>query len=125
QELIAWAHQDTNGLYKSVASVTEPSTTIGTVDALYIVAQRVINGQTMQYIERNIELAYPSDYQSSWQVDTGIGYNSTPATVFSGAQHLAGMVVTGVADGVVINFTMPTTGTFVFGPGGTPGLTEI
>jgi hypothetical protein len=33
--------------------------------------------------------------------------------------------VTGVADGAVINFTMPVSGTFVFGPGGTTGLTGI
>jgi hypothetical protein len=33
--------------------------------------------------------------------------------------------VTGLADGAVINFTMPISGTFSFGPGGTPGLEGI
>lgn len=124
QELIAWAHHDTLGTYTSIATVTE-NTSIGNVDAIYLIAQRTIQGQTVQYIERFVELYYPNDYKSSWQVDAGIGYNGAPETTFSGAQHLGGQVVTGVADGVVINFTMPTSGTFVFGAGGTPGLTGI
>jgi len=47
------------------------------------------------------------------------------ATIFSGAQHLGGQVVTGLADGDVINFTMPVNGTFQFGIGGTAGLAAI
>jgi hypothetical protein len=124
QELIAWAHHDTLGAYSTIASINE-STAIGNVDAVYVGVQRVINGQTVAYIERFVELNYPNDYQSSWQVDAGIGYTGAAATTFSGAQHLAGSAVTGVADGAVINFTMPVSGTFVFGPGGTPGLTGI
>jgi hypothetical protein len=124
QQMIAWAHSDTLGAFKSICTVTE-SSSVGSVDAIYHVVQRTINGQTVQYVERFVELNYPSGFLSSWQVDAGIGYNATPATTFSGAQHLSGQAVTGVADGVVINFTMPASGTFVFGPGGTPGLTDI
>jgi hypothetical protein len=105
--------------------VVAEATAIGEVDAVYVVVQRQINGQTLNYIERFTELYYPNDYISSWQVDAGIGYNGPAATTFSGAQHLAGASVTGLADGVVINFTMPASGTFVFGNGGTPGLTGI
>lgn len=124
QELIAWAHHDTNGTYQSIATVTE-STPVGLVNAVYVAVSRVINGAAVTYIERFVELNYPLDYKSAWQVDAGIGYIGSPATTFSGASHLANMPVTGVADGVVINFTMPVSGTFVFGPGGTPGLTAI
>lgn len=124
QELVAWAHHDTQGTFQSVASVTE-STSIGSVDAIYVVANRTINGVAENYIERFVELTYPQGFKSSWQVDAGIGYSGAPATTFMGAQHLGGAVVTGVADGIVINFTMPVSGTFVFGPGGTTGLTAI
>lgn len=124
QELIAWAHSDTQGAFKSVATVIE-KTAIGEVDAVYTVVQRTINGATNYFIERFVELTWPQDYISSWQVDAGIGYTGAPATNFSGAGYLGGAVVTGVADGVVINFTMPLSGTFVFGPGGTAGLTGI
>jgi Ubiquitin-activating enzyme E1 FCCH domain len=124
QELIAWAHHDTQGTFQSVATVTE-ATAIGFVDAIYVVANRTINGVQENFIERFVELNYPQGYISSWQVDAGIGYNGSAATTFQGAQHLGGAVVTGLADGAVINFTMPTSGTFVFGPGGTTGLTAI
>lgn len=124
QELIAWAHHDTQGLYTSVATITE-ATSIGNSDAIYVIAQRTVQGAVVQYIERMTELNYPQDYISSWQVDAGIGYSGTPATTFSGANHLSGLACTGVADGAVINFTMPVGGTFVFGPGGTVGLTAI
>jgi hypothetical protein len=67
----------------------------------------------VQYIERFVELFYPQGYKSSWFVDAGISYSGSPATTFSGAQHLGGATVTGVADGAVIPpFTMPVDGTF-------------
>lgn len=125
QELIGWTQHATLGGYQSVCSIPESTTTAGIVDAVYTVVQRNVQGQLVNYIERFAELAYPNDYKSSWQVDAGIGYNGAAATTFSGAQHLGGQVVTGLADGVPINFTMPTSGTFVFGPGGTAGLTGI
>jgi hypothetical protein len=124
QELVAWAHHDTQGSYISTTTATEQTST-GLVDAVYFVVTRTINGSVVNYIERQVELTYPNDYQSSWQVDSGIGYIGAPATTFSGAAHLAGAVCTGVADGAVINFTMPVSGTFVFGPGGTAGLIGI
>src|SRR5882724_6623449 len=123
-EIVAWTHSDTQGAFIGVASITEASS-IGNVDAVYHVVKRTVQDQTVNYIERFVELTYPNDYKSSWQVDAGIGYNGSAATTFSGAQHLGGMVVTGLADGVVINFTMPTSGTFIFGGGGTAGLTNI
>jgi len=123
-EIVAWTHSDTQGSFGGIASLTE-TTSIGNVDAVYHVVQRTVQGQTVNYIERFVELSYPNDYKSSWQVDAGIGYNGAAATIFSGAQHLGGMAVTGLADGVVINFTMPINGTFQFGIGGTAGLTAI
>ena len=124
QELLAWAHHDTQGGYSTITSVNE-ATALGNLDCVYVGVQRVINGQSVGYIERMVELNYPNDYKSSWQVDAGIGYNGAAATTFTGAQHLAGAAVVGLADGVPISFTMPVSGTFVFGPGGTTGLTTI
>lgn len=112
QELIAWTHADTQGYFKSVASITE-QVPLGSVDAVYTVAQRTINGNTVQYIERITELYYPNGVVDAWCVDAGISYSGAAATTFSGAQHLAGKVVTGLADGIVIPpFAMPTTGVF-------------
>lgn len=115
QELIAWAHRDTQGAFKSVATVTE-TVAVGAVDAIYVVVQRQINGATVQYIERMAELYYPTGVVDAWCVDAGISYSGSPATTFTGAQHLAGATVTGLADGVVIPpFAMPLSGTFTLG----------
>jgi len=115
QEIQGWAQHDTNGLFKSVASVTE-TVAEGAVDAVYFVVQRVVNGNTVKYIERMADRFLASgatpNYKT-WCVDAGLQYNGAPATSFSGGEHLAGMTVTGLADGIVIApFVMPTNGNF-------------
>lgn len=100
QELIGWAHHDTQGLFQSVASVTE--TIAGnTVDAVYIVAARVVNGLNFQFIERMAD-RYITSFKDPWCVDCGLQYNGAPATVFSGLDHITGLTVTGLADGIPI-----------------------
>src|SRR6185312_13816688 len=70
QELIAWAHSDTQGLFKSIATVVEALTS-GSVDAIYTVVQRVVNGNTVQYIERMTDQVYSTGTTDAWQVDAG------------------------------------------------------
>jgi hypothetical protein len=113
QDFVAWAQHNTQGQFMSVCTVTEATTNAGNVDAVYVVVQRVINGQTVKYIERMSERVFPLGATSAWCVDAGLRYNSAPATTFTGANHLAGMTVTGLADGNVITpFIMPANGTF-------------
>jgi hypothetical protein len=114
QEFTAWTHSTTtNGLFKSVATVTEGTATAGEVDAIYTVVARTIEGQSLQYIERVAERTYPGGVVDAWTVDCAIQYVGPPATNFSGAQFLAGQTVTGLADGKVITtFVMPSTGAF-------------
>jgi hypothetical protein len=112
QELIGWAHSDTNGLFESVAVVTE-QTAFGTVDAVYFVVQRTVNGSTVRYIERMAERIFPNGASDAWCVDAGLQYSGSATSTFSGAEHLAGMTVTGLADGIVIPaFVMPSNGNF-------------
>ena len=117
QEFIGWAqHNTTPGLFMSVATVTEATPTIPFVDAVYVVVQRVINGNTVRYIERMSERIYPNIDAMGWCVDCGLSYSGSAQTTFTGAQYLAGQTVTGVADGVVIPpFIMPLSGTFTLG----------
>lgn len=112
QELIGWAHHDTNGgLFKSVATVTE-AISQGYVDAVYTVVQRTVRGQQLQYIERMAD-RYFSTYSSVWCVDAGLQYNGPAAVSFTGGAHLAGLTVTGLADGNIITpFVMPNSGVF-------------
>lgn len=113
QEFIGWAHQVTQGNFKSVATVVEVTPTAGDVDAIYTVVQRSVEGQSLQYIERVVERTFPNGVVDAWCVDCGIQYVGAPATTFSGAQFLGGLTVTGLADGKVITpFVMPANGTF-------------
>lgn len=118
QEMIGWARHDTDGLFQSVATVTEPaqpgpaSSVVATVDATYFVVRRNINGQSLQYIERMAD-RYPQDgFKSCWAVDAGIRYSGSPTTTFTGAQHLTGRTITGLADGIPFIATVSATGSF-------------
>lgn len=120
QELIGWAHRDTTGLFKSVGTIVETVTlsdgSTMTVDAVYVVVQRVINGNIVKYIERMAERIFPNGVVDAWCVDAGLQYSGAPATSFTGGEHLAGATVTGLADGLVITpFVMAATGNFVLG----------
>jgi hypothetical protein len=113
QEFIGWTHSTTQGSFLSVITVIEPSNVAGSIDAVYTVVQRTINGNIVKYIERFAERNFPNGVTSAWCVDCGIQYVGAPANSFSGAQFLAGATVTGLADGVVIPpFTMPLSGAF-------------
>ncbi len=117
QDLIAWTHSDTQGAFKSVASITE-TVAAGQVDAVYTIVQRTINGNTVQYVERIAELFYPNGLTDAWAVDAGLQYNGVATLAFMGAQHLAATTVTGLATDnlgnvtVITPFAMPTSGSF-------------
>jgi hypothetical protein len=71
QEIYGWAHHDTNGLFESVAVVTETVNGV-TVDAVYVVVKRYINGLWVQFIERFAERFFPYGAEDAWNVDAGI-----------------------------------------------------
>jgi hypothetical protein len=115
QEYVGWSHYTTSGLFKSVCSVTEVLSSDVAVDAVYTVVQRTVNSVAVKYIERFAERDYSAGYASAsvWCVDSGLQYNGAPATSFTGGEHLSGLTVTGLADGVEITpFVMASTGFF-------------
>lgn len=113
QDFVGWTHYVTDGSFKSTATVTEVTDHAGTIDAVYTIVERTINGSAVQYIERFAERAFPTGVADAWAVDAGLQYEGTPTTSFTGARHLAGATVTGLANGVVIPpFTMPADGNF-------------
>jgi len=71
QELIGWAHHDTNGQFTSVCSVVE-TVASGVVDAVYVIVQRQINGVTVSYVERMADRYFPYGYEDSWSVDCAL-----------------------------------------------------
>lgn len=134
QEFIGWTHQTTQGLFTSVATVTEATSDAGNVDAVYVVVQRTINGNTVQYIERVADRVFPNGLSSAWCVDSGIQYTGSAALSFTGAEHLAGATVTGLATDnlgnvtVITPFVMPVNGEFTLPaptPVGATGYTTV
>lgn len=113
QEFIGWSHQVTYGSFISVCAVTENTNDAGNVDAVYTVVERTVGGSAVKYIERVAERIFPNGVADAWCVDSGLQYNGSPATTFSGGEHLAGLTCTGLADGAIIpSFVMPSTGNF-------------
>lgn len=97
QQVAAWhKHDTTNGVFESCVTVTE-----GNQDALYVIVKRVINGQTVRYIEvlNNRFFVTPSD---AFFVDCGITYSGSPATTMTGLNHLEGQTVSILGDGAVM-----------------------
>lgn len=116
QDVNAWAHHDTQGLYKSICQISE-----GNENAVYVIVERFINGQYLQYIERfasrqmggDPTINLPADPSRAWCVDAGLQYplnnpnaTLTPAntkveTVIYGVHTIAGG--SGYSAGTVIN----------------------
>ena len=88
--------------------MTESTSTAGVVDAPYFAVTRVINGSTVQYIERMAERAFPNGLISSWCVDSGQQYTGAATFHFQGAAHLAAQTVTGLAQDNLGNVTIIT-----------------
>lgn len=75
QQVMGWFHCDsTNGFYESVCSITE-----GTEDAVYASVRRVVNGQTVRYIER-LDTRFQADQRDYFFVDAGLTYDGRNST---------------------------------------------
>lgn len=115
QEFQAWAHHDTedgDASFLSIATIVEAAS-VGYQNFVYHVVERTIGASTVKYIEYFPERPTSGLRADAKCVDSYIAYNGSPATTFSGAEHLAGKTVTGLADGVVIDpFVMAANGNF-------------
>lgn len=72
QELIGWAHHDTNGQFQSVCSVIETVSTGNVVDAIYLVVQRLVQGILVSYVERMADRYFTYGYEDAWSVDCAL-----------------------------------------------------
>jgi hypothetical protein len=105
QQIGSWHHHVTDGIFESVTCVSEDDE-----DRLYAVIRRVVNGQTVRYIERMGSLVV-GDLQDCFFVDSGITFtNGTPVSTLSGIVWLEGQTVTILADGAVQNPKVVTNG---------------
>ena len=89
QDISGFARHDTEGLFKSVTSVTEVvATSISTLttDAVYVVVQRLVNGQWFYFVERMDDRLWPT-LEDSWCLDAALALTQpTPNATLTASQ---------------------------------------
>jgi hypothetical protein len=100
-DVYAWHRHVTDGAVESVATVTEPDGYGGFEDALWLVVNRTVGGQTRRYLERLMSRTFPS-IADAWFVDCGLQYSGAPVTEVAGLDHLEGKTVAILGDGSVV-----------------------
>lgn len=98
--VMAWARHTTDGLFESVATVPTSSGT----DAVWVSVQRTIDGSTVRYIEA-------WDAAVNYSMHSAVNVSLLPATdTIIGLDHLEGETVDVIADGVVFDQQVVTSG---------------
>lgn len=94
QEIYGWSRHTTQGLYKSICSITETSLIQSNVivDSIYCVVRRYIRGQWLQYIERFADRAFPYGVEDTWAVDSGVQSPLTKPVATISASAMTGTV---------------------------------
>lgn len=102
QDVVGWSQQELGGALAgghpdvtSVAVIPHPD---GDQDQLWLLVQRD-GGTTIEYLEKPFREGNALATQA-WYVDSGLRYSGAPAPVISGLDHLEGLVVQALADGV-------------------------
>lgn len=98
-------HDSANGVFESCTAVAE-----GKEDVLYVVVRRVINGQSVRYIERMASRAFVAQ-EDAYFVDCGATYRGADTSTVSGLTWLEGQTVSILADGSVRPQQIVTDGT--------------
>lgn len=105
QEITAWHHHSTDGLFEDVAAIP-----VSDHDQIWFIVNRTIGGVTKRYIEY---LADDFEEQEDcWFVDCGLKYDGIAETTFTGLDHLEGKTVSILADGAVMPDATIVSGSF-------------
>lgn len=106
QQIGAWHKHETDGVFESCTVVAE-----GNEDRLYVIVRRVVNGNTVRYIERMASRHF-QNLQDAFFVDSGATYDGTNTTATT--VTVSGGTTWGPADVLTITastaiFTFPGT----------------
>jgi hypothetical protein len=107
-EIWAWHVHDTDGLFESVASVTDGDA----FDESWVVVQRTVDSATKRFIERFVPrfTGTTPTAEDAFAFDCGLSYAGTATATISGMNHLAGEDVQALADGSVTDWLTVTAG---------------
>ncbi|QQS11068.1 MAG: hypothetical protein IPK81_15845 [Rhodospirillales bacterium] len=99
QQIVAWHRHPTDGAVESLACV--PGARELGADRLWLIVNRPVGATAHRFIEvmERCDIDAP---MTALRVDCGLSRHGAPVTTVSGLDHLAGRVVTGVADGVPV-----------------------
>lgn len=106
QEVIAWHEHILGGAYDGDSPVVESVCAIpapgGGRDEVWVSVLRTIDGSEVRYIEYMTPTFRPTDdIDDAFFVDSGLTYDGSPETTFTGLDHLEGQEVSIIADGTV------------------------
>ena len=99
QQIGAWHKHETDGVFESCTVVAE-----GNEDRLYVVVRRVVNGNTVRYIER-LASRHFSSIENAFFVDSGATYDGTNTTATT--VTVSGGTTWGPADVLTITASTP------------------
>lgn len=106
QQIGAWHHHVTQGIFESVTCVAE-----GSEERLYAVINRTINNRTVRFVERMASRLVGA-LQDCFFVDAGATFSAViPVTTISNLTWLEGATVAVLADGAVQTQKVVTNGT--------------
>ena len=98
QNVWGWTQCETDGLVKSVCSITENGE-----DRVYMIVAREVGGQTKRFVERMASHSWETVADCCF-VDCAITAEFETATsVIPGLWHLEGRTIAGLADGVAVS----------------------
>jgi len=99
-DIYAWhRHPMINGFVEAVQTCPAPD---GAGDDVWLIVRRIIDGQTVRYVEiLRRPLADGAPQSEAFYVDSGLTYRGDPASTISGLDHLNGQTVQILADGAV------------------------
>lgn len=107
QNVWGWTLCDTDGLIKSVCSITENGE-----DRVYMIVEREVNGSTRQFVERMASHRWDTVDDACFMDCAVSATFEEPQSSFTGLWHLEGRTdVVGVCDGQVITGITVTNGT--------------
>lgn len=105
QEITAWHHHTTDGLFEDVAVIP-----VSDHDQVWFIINREISEVTKRYVEYLADEF--EEQEDCWFVDSGLKYDGVPETTFTGLDHLEGETVSILADGAVRPNSTIASGTF-------------
>ena len=97
EDVLGWSRQVTDGAFESCASIYGAN---DANDELWVIVKRTIGYADYRYVER-INPAIWEDLEDAYYVDCGLTYSGSAITDVNGLSHLEGMTLCALADGVV------------------------